>query len=75
MRGGAAWEGFEMFTDKLIGMMVCIFLGVSSGQSFPPPLSPDEERRLFNDFANGDMDARAKLIEHNLRLVSHIVKK
>ncbi len=75
MRGGAAREGLGMFTDKLIDMMVCIFLGVSSGQSFPPPLSPDEERRLFNDLADGDMDARAKLIEHNLRLVSHIVRK
>ena len=44
--------------------------------SFPKPLTPDEEavllRRMQQD---GDAEAREKLIEHNLRLVAHIVKK
>lgn len=44
--------------------------------SFPKPLTPDEEavllRRMQQD---GDTEAREKLIEHNLRLVAHIVKK
>lgn len=41
----------------------------------PAPLSKEEERRLFVLCRKGDQSARAKLIEHNLRLVAHIVKK
>ncbi len=54
---------------------IYLFARVSSGQSFPPPLDPDEEARLFAAFKNGDRDARGRLIEHNLRLVAHIIKK
>ncbi len=44
--------------------------------SFPQPLSPDEEKELLRKMREeGDEPARAKLIEHNLRLVAHIVKK
>lgn len=50
-------------------------LGLSTGQSFPPALSADEERQCFEDFKKGDEEARQKLILHNLRLVSHIVRK
>lgn len=64
-----------MFLQKLVESMICFFLSISTGQSFPPPLSPDEERRLFDEFAGGSMEARRILIEHNLRLVSHIVRK
>ena len=42
---------------------------------FPEPLSQDEEERLIYLSCNGDKEARNKLIEHNLRLVAHIVKK
>ena len=42
---------------------------------FPPPLDKNRERELFLLSADGDLDARAKLIEHNLRLVAHIVRK
>ena len=52
-----------------------VVLGVSSPQSFPPPLSKAEEAELFKLSARGDEEARSKLILHNLRLVSHIVKK
>ncbi len=52
-----------------------MFLRVSDGKSFPPPLSAKEERECFEKMRNGDMKAREKLIEHNLRLVAHIVKK
>ena len=45
------------------------------GGSFPKPLKADEERRYLAQYADGDMEARNKLIEHNLRLVAHIVKK
>lgn len=52
-----------------------LFLKVSYTQSFPPPLSPAEEAEYFRRMRAGDMSARSKLIEHNLRLVAHIVKK
>lgn len=43
--------------------------------SFPKPLSAREEIEAFAAFKAGDMAARDKLIQHNLRLVAHIVKK
>ncbi len=46
-----------------------------SGGSFPRPLSAEEERKYLSLAAEGDEEARAVLIEHNLRLVAHIVKK
>ena len=52
-----------------------MFLHVSDGKSFPPPLSAKEEAAYFEAMKKGDIKAREKLIEHNLRLVAHIVKK
>ena len=49
-------------------------LGKNSG-SFPKPLSARDEKKYLDLWAAGDIDARNKLIEHNLRLVAHIVKK
>lgn len=49
-------------------------LGPASG-SFPRPLSPDEERKYVDLWLAGDIEARNVLIEHNLRLVAHIIKK
>lgn len=43
--------------------------------AFPHPLSPEDERKYLKLMAKGDHGARNKLIEHNLRLVAHIVKK
>ena len=54
---------------------IFLLLGVSNGHCFPPPLSKKEEYREFEKMAAGDELARAKLIEHNLRLVAHIVRK
>ena len=48
---------------------------VTGGNSFPKALTPEEEERYLNAFAEGDQQAKNKLIEHNLRLVAHIVKK
>ena len=42
---------------------------------FPSPLEKDEEEKYINLMTKGDKEARSKLIEHNLRLVAHIVKK
>jgi len=48
----------------------------SNGENrFPPPLSREEEKNCFRCAREGDMKAREKLIEHNLRLVAHIVRK
>ena len=60
---------------SVIFNFVSLVLGVSNGQGFPPPLPAKEERRYFAMLAEGDEGARAALIEHNLRLVSHIVRK
>lgn len=43
--------------------------------SFPKPLTAAEERDCLHRMAEGDLEARNTLIEHNLRLVAHIVKK
>ncbi|MDI3269981.1 MAG: RNA polymerase sporulation sigma factor SigK [Bacillota bacterium] len=48
---------------------------LQSRSSFPQPLSPDEEEAYLKALAEGDADARKKLIEHNMRLVVHVVKK
>ena len=52
-----------------------IFGAAYSNNSFPEPLSKEEEEKYVNLANNGDKEARSKLIEHNLRLVAHIVKK
>ncbi len=50
-------------------------LHVTGAGSFPSPLSASKENELLEKSRSGDIDARNKLIEHNLRLVAHIVKK
>ncbi len=52
-----------------------IFVGAYSNNSFKEPLSKDEEEVYLKKFYLGDNEARNILIEHNLRLVAHIVKK
>ncbi|MBQ9098119.1 MAG: RNA polymerase sporulation sigma factor SigK [Clostridia bacterium] len=52
-----------------------LLLGIGTSQSFPPPLDAKEENAAFEARRQGDMAAREKLILHNLRLVSHIVRK
>ena len=53
-----------------------LILRISPGDSFPKPLSAEEEREYLERWAQrGDMEARNKLVEHNLRLVAHIMKK
>ena len=52
-----------------------MILGITPPQSFPPPLSTEEEKLCFERMQTGDATAREKLILHNLRLVSHIVRK
>ena len=60
---------------KLLMRFISMILGIDDSYSFPPPLSKETECTLFEKMKNGDMMARDKIIEHNLRLVSHIIKK
>ena len=59
-----------------IGQYICFFLlHVCGNGSFPKPLSLKEEKECLIKAKNGDIQARNKLVEHNLRLVAHIIKK
>lgn len=60
---------------SLMARYFFIYLKVRGTNCFPPPLTPEEEHECFAKMAQGDQAARAKLIEHNLRLVAHIVRK
>lgn len=60
---------------SLFSSFVHFILGINTPQSYPPPLSAKEEDKLFIEKENGSQKAREKLILHNLRLVSHIVRK
>ncbi len=51
------------------------FTGSYSNNVFPPTLSAEEEQICIKEMVAGNKDARNKLIEHNLRLVAHIVKR
>ncbi len=66
------WTAWLLLT--LNGMFFTLRLAGNSG-SFPRALKREEEQELLQRMAEGDMDARNKLIEHNLRLVTHIMKK
>ncbi|MEE0843859.1 RNA polymerase sporulation sigma factor SigK [uncultured Ruminococcus sp.] len=60
----------------MLGQYVCFFiLHVCGGGSFPKPLSEKQEREYLRKMHEGDIGARNKLVEHNLRLVAHIIKK
>ena len=59
----------------LSGILFSLRLGPAAG-SFPKPLRPEEEQELLDSWIlQRDLSARNRLVEHNLRLVAHIVKK
>lgn len=60
---------------RLLFKFISLILGIEDSRNFPPPLSKEEEFELFEKMKLGDEDARNKIIEHNLRLVSHVIKK
>jgi len=68
-----------MLTIQLIMSLLyscwTLILYVTGQNTFLRPLSAEDERDCFKRMKSGDEDARARLIEHNLRLVAHIVKK
>ena len=60
----------------LLGQYVCFFvLHVCGGGTFPKPLTEKKEREYLMRMKSGDKNARNILVEHNLRLVAHIIKK
>lgn len=65
---------FNLFL-QLISNIFYLALHVTSAGSFPPPLSSKREEELIKKTQDGDINARNELVEHNLRLVAHIVKK
>ena len=67
-----------MLSAWILLMLTSLFFSLrvsDGGGSFPRPLKADEERMYLERYAAGDLEARNVLIEHNLRLVAHIVKK
>ena len=65
---------FSLLISLLLGA-AHLLLGIGTPQNFPSPLSEEEERACFAAKKRGDAAAREKLIVHNLRLVSHVVRK
>ena len=68
----------DVLTTALLLLRSSLFLSLHlTGNigSFPKPLSAEEERMYLERYAQGDMEARNILIERNLRLVAHIIKK
>ena len=61
---------FGLFFKELVFLVSYV-----KNNAFPQPLSAKEERECIERMAEGDAEARNLLIEHNLRLVAHIVKK
>ena len=66
-----------MFSPLIYLIMNGLFftLRLSGGGAFPKPLKPEEEKMYLERLAQGDMEARNVLVERNLRLVAHIIKK
>lgn len=72
-------KGYENMFSAIISFLsanlLYFILHINNTSSFPKPLNKKEEEAALERLKNGDKDARALLIERNLRLVSHIVKK
>ena len=67
-----------MLSAALLLLCNSLFLSLrlsGSAGSFPKPMSAEKEREYLERCAAGDLEARNLLVEHNLRLVSHILKK
>ena len=69
-------EVFMLSAALLLFANTLLFtLRLSGGGSFPKPLSAEQEKMYLERYAQGDLEARNILIERNLRLVAHIIKK
>ncbi len=63
------------FLLQIASSIFYLALHITSPGAFPPALTAAEERELVAKMEQGDNEAKNKLIEHNLRLVAHIIKK
>ena len=63
------------FIEAFFSSLFFLISYVSNNNAFPKPLSDEEEAECLKRVKEGDIEARNKLIEHNLRLVAHIAKK
>ena len=61
---------FQLFSN-----LMCLILHIADSDSFPKPLTKKEEEKAIEKMINGDENAKKLLIERNLRLVAHIIKK
>lgn len=66
---------FFEFLRFIIGKITFFTGAITGGSSYPKPLSPEEERECVEKMKAGDAKAKEKLINHNMRLVAHVVKK
>ena len=66
---------FSVLLSAITANLIYFILHIQNNSSFPKPLSSKEEAQMLEKMRNGDKNARGVLIERNLRLVSHIVKK
>lgn len=66
---------FSAIITAITANLIYFILHIQNPSSFPKPLPPKEEAKMIEKMEQGDKNARAILIERNLRLVSHIVKK
>ncbi len=68
-------DGYHFSALALFIKELVFFVSYVKNNAFPQPLDAKEEAMYLKQMAKGDEYARNKLIEHNLRLVAHIVKK
>ncbi len=66
---------FSTLLSIVISNLLYFALHLDASSSYPKPLSAKQEKAYFEAMASGDSVAHNKLIEHNLRLVAHIIKK
>lgn len=84
IRKGHSYYFIKMFIEVIILLeflqaflsdIMFFILHITNSNSFPKPLNAKEEKEYLDKYKSGDRTARSMLIEHNLRLVAHIVKK
>lgn len=66
---------FLEFLSYVFGKIIFFTGSIINGSSYPKPLSAEEEKEALKKMKEGDKSAKDKLINHNMRLVAHIVKK
>ena len=65
---------FGAFLGLALSGFIFFILHVTGSGSFPRPLTAQEEKDCLERMKQGDREAKSMLIEHNLRLVAHIIK-